>query len=129
MAESQERRFGEAMHEIYRIVRGCGRKYRPTEFHEMLETRGCLETAHRLLRPEANFFACAFEKLLSPGKPKLTMDPMIPDRSYADELFSEAELRTAFPILRKTPRHHTRRICGRRNGIFPRTGNNEESAS
>jgi len=64
MAESLEQRFDEAMHELYsRIVHECGRKYHPTIFHDMLESQGGLETAHRLLRSDADFFSYGFERL------------------------------------------------------------------
>jgi len=57
MAESLERRFDDAMHELYaRIVRECGERYHPTVFHDMLERYGGLETARRLLSPDADFF-------------------------------------------------------------------------
>jgi hypothetical protein len=96
MAESLERRFNEAMHDLYgRIVHGCGGKYRPTIFHDMLETLGGLETAHRLLRPDADFFSYGFQKLCKMKKPDLTMEAMILDLDYAGQLFTPEELRTA----------------------------------
>ncbi len=53
MAESLERRFDEAMHELYgRIVRECDGRYHPIVFHDMLERYGGLDAAHRLLRIE-----------------------------------------------------------------------------
>jgi hypothetical protein len=96
MAESPERRFDEAMHDLYgRIVRACGGKYRPTIFHDMLETLGGLETAHRLLRPDADFFSYGFQKLCEMKKADLTMEAMILDLDYAGLLFTPEELRTA----------------------------------
>jgi hypothetical protein len=56
MAESLERHFDEAMHELYgRIVRECGGRYHPTIFHDMIEKHGGLQTAHLLLKPDAYF--------------------------------------------------------------------------
>jgi hypothetical protein len=96
MAETLEKRFDLAMHELYvRIVQGCGGKYHPTKFHDMLELQGGLQTAHNLLHPEANFFSYGFEKLCRLGKPDLTMEAMILELDYADQLFTTAELRTA----------------------------------
>jgi hypothetical protein len=96
MAETLEKRFDAAMHELYaRIVRECGGRYHPTIFHDMLEKYGGLETAHRLLRPDADFFSYGFERLCEMKKSHLTMEAMILDLDYGDKLFTPAELATA----------------------------------
>jgi hypothetical protein len=109
MAESLEQRFDDAMHELYgRIVRGCGGRYRPTIFHDMLETHGGLETAHRLLRPDADFFSYGFQRLCEMKKPDLTMEAMILDLDYADQLFTAAELQTAEERLKAAEQLYVR---------------------
>jgi hypothetical protein len=96
MGESLDQRFDEAMHELYSsIVRACGGKYRPTIFHDMLESQGGLETAHRLLRPDADFFSYGFQRLCELKKADLTMEAMILRLDYADQLFTAAEIQTA----------------------------------
>lgn len=96
MAESLEKRFDDVMHELYaRIVRECGGRYHPTIFNDMLEKYGGLETAHQLLRPDADFFSYGFERLCEMKKSHLTMEAMILDRDYAEKLFTQAELATA----------------------------------
>ncbi len=56
---SPERRFNEAMHELYgKIVRESG--YTPTVYFRMIEQHGSLEAAHRLLKPDADFFQLWF---------------------------------------------------------------------
>ena len=44
-----------------RIVRESG--YTPTVFSRMIEQHGGLDAAHRLLKPEADFFSYGFEHL------------------------------------------------------------------
>lgn len=96
MADSLSERFDNEMHELYlRIVRECGGKYRPTKFHEMLVRDGGLATAHQLLRPGADFFSYGFQRLCELKKSSVTMEAMILDLDYADQLFTAAELQTA----------------------------------
>lgn len=96
MGEGLNQRFDLAMHELYaRIVRECGGRYHATKFHDMLEQHGGVETAHRLLRPDADFFSYGFQRLCELKKSHLTMEAMILDLDYADQLFTTDELRTA----------------------------------
>jgi hypothetical protein len=96
MTESLERAFDLAMHELYaKIVRECAGRYHPTVFHDMLERYGGLETAHRLLKPDADFFSYGFQRLCELEKPHLTMEAMILDVDYARGLFSPEELAIA----------------------------------
>lgn len=96
MDEGMSRRFDLAMHELYsRIVRECGGRYHPTKFHDMLEQHGGVETAHRLLRPDADFFSYGFQRLCELKKSHLTMEAMILELDYANQLFTAEELRTA----------------------------------
>ena len=75
--ESLEQRFDVAMHELYgRIVRESGGRYHPTVFHDMLERYGGLDTAHRLLRPDADFFSYGFQRLCELEKPHLTIEAL-----------------------------------------------------
>jgi hypothetical protein len=100
MAESLEQRFDMAMHELYgRIVRECGGRYHPTIFHDMIEKHGGLQTAHLLLKPEA-YFTYGFQRLCELKKADLTMEAMILDLDYADQLFTAEELRIADERLR-----------------------------
>jgi hypothetical protein len=62
--------------------------YRPTIFHDILKTLGGLETAHRLLRPDADFFSYGFQRLCEMKKVDLTMEAMILDLDYADKLLT-----------------------------------------
>jgi hypothetical protein len=96
MTEPLERRFDDAMYELYsRIVRECGGRYHPAIFHDMLERYGGLETAHRLLRPDADFFSYGFERLCELKKPHLRIEAMILGLDYADALFTPTERATA----------------------------------
>src|SRR5260221_13890114 len=91
---SLESRFEDAMHELYaRIVREG--QYPPTVFFRMIHESGGLETAHRLLKPDANFFSYGFEQLCQMGRPDLTMEHFIRSLDYKDQLFSARELTTA----------------------------------
>lgn len=88
------------MHDLYgRIVRECRGRYHPTQFFEMLERYGGLETAHRLLRPDADFFSYGFQRLGELKKLDLTMEAMILSLDYRNELFTSAELATAMQRL------------------------------
>ena len=90
-----ERRFDHAMHELYsRIVREAG-GYNPTRFFGMMEQYGGLEAAHRLLKPDADFFSYGFEHLSKMGRSDLTMEALILTLDYKDQLFSSRELATA----------------------------------
>jgi hypothetical protein len=101
MAGSPETRFDQAMHDLYcRIVLECGGRYHPKIFHDMLESYGGVETAHRLLRPDAEFFSYGFQKLCELKKLHLTMEAMILALDYANCIFTAAELRTAEERLR-----------------------------
>lgn len=92
---SLERRFNDAMHELYgRIVREAG-GYTPTVFFRMIEQHGGLEAAHRLLRPDANSFAYGFDRLSQMRRTDLTMEALILSLDYKDQLFSSRELATA----------------------------------
>jgi len=94
--DSLERRFDEAMHDLYeRIVRECGKRYHPTKFFEMLKTLGGVTTAHRLLEPNSDFFSYGFEKLLKLDLLELTMEKMILSLDYKDQLFQPSELQRA----------------------------------
>jgi hypothetical protein len=84
------------------------REISPNKFHDMLELEGGLETARRLLRPEADFFSYGFEKLCSMKKADLTMEAMILDLDYAGELFTAAELQTARDRLKAAEQMFTR---------------------
>ena len=68
MAElSPEHRFDIAMHELYgRTVRESG--YTPTIFSRMIADHGGLGAAHRLLKPDADFFSYGFERSFAPNK-------------------------------------------------------------
>jgi hypothetical protein len=74
----------------------------------MLETHGGLETAHRLLRPDADFFSYGFQRLCEMKKPDLTMEAMILDLDYADQLFTAAELQTAEERLKAAEQLYVR---------------------
>jgi hypothetical protein len=83
------------MHELYgRIVRGAG-GYTPTVFFRMIEQYGGLETAHRLLRPDADFFSYGFNHLSQIRRTDLTMEALILSLDYKTQLFSSRELATA----------------------------------
>ena len=70
---SPERRFNTAIHELYgRIVRESG--YTPTIFFRMIEEHGGLRAAHRLLKPDADFFSYGFEHLCKMRRDDLTME-------------------------------------------------------
>jgi hypothetical protein len=89
-----EQRFNAAMHDLYsRIVRESG--YNPTVFWTMIERYGGLETAHRLLRPGADFFSYGFEKLCQMHRHGLTMEALIVSLDYKEHLFTIDELATA----------------------------------
>jgi hypothetical protein len=91
---SFEQRFNEAMHELYsRIVRESG--YNPTMFWAMIERYGGLETAHRLLKADADFFSYGFEKLCQMRRHDLTMETLILSLDYKEYLFTADELATA----------------------------------
>jgi hypothetical protein len=91
---SPERRFNEAMHDLYgRIVRESG--YTPTIFFRMIEQYGGLEAAHRLLKPEADFFSYGFEHLCKMRRDDLTMEALILSLDYARQIFSPGEIATA----------------------------------
>jgi len=87
---AQVRCFGESSGARLQSKPGC---FLPSA--EVLETLGGLETAHRLLRPDADFFSYGFQKLCEMKKADLTMEAMILDLDYADLLFMPEELRTA----------------------------------
>ena len=92
---SLEQRFDEAMHDLYgRIVREAG-GYTPTRFFGMIEQYGGLEAAHRLLRPDADFFTYGFDHLSQMGRSDLTMEALILSLDYKGKLFSSRELGTA----------------------------------
>ena len=91
---SPERRFNEAMHDLYgRIVRESG--YTPTIFFRMIEQYGGLEAAHRLLKPDADFFSYGFEHLCEMRRDDLTMEALILSLGYKDQIFSPREIATA----------------------------------
>lgn len=96
MAESVENTFNLAIYDLYgRIVNACAGRYHPTLFFGMLEQYGGLATAHRLLKPDADFFSYGFQKLCELGRSDLTMEAMILGLEYRGQLFSAEELRTA----------------------------------
>ena len=101
MSESSiEQRFNDAMHELYgRIVREAG-GYTPSVFFRMIEQYGGLETARRLLRPDADFFSYGFEHLSQMRRSDLTMEALILSLDYKAQLFSSRELATAEERLR-----------------------------
>lgn len=70
------------------------RRYHPNIFHDMIEKHGGLQTAHLLLKPEADL-TYGFHRLCELKKAHLTMEAMILDLDYSEELFTAAELRTA----------------------------------
>jgi hypothetical protein len=95
MAEvSPQARFDAAMHELYgRIVRESG--YTPAIFFRMIEQYGGLEAAHRLLKPDADFFSYDFQHLCRMRRDDLTMESLILSLDYKDRLFSASELAIA----------------------------------
>ena len=96
MADSIEHTFNQAIYDLYgRIVNACAGRYHPTMFFGMLERYGGLETAHRLLKPDADVFPYGFQKLCELGRSELTMEAMILGVDYKDKLFSREELRIA----------------------------------
>src|SRR5271169_1540071 len=85
---SLERRFDDAMHELYgRIVREAG-GYTPNVFFRMIEQHSGLEAAHRLLRPDADFFSYGFDHLSQMRQSDLTMEALILSLQYKDQLFN-----------------------------------------
>jgi hypothetical protein len=91
---SLEGRFEAAMHELYgRIVRET--QYSPTVFFRMIDQYGGLETAHRLLKPDADFFSYGFEHLCKMRRPDLTMEALIRSVDNKERLFTARELKTA----------------------------------
>jgi hypothetical protein len=91
---SPERRFNEAMHELYgKIVRESG--YTPTVFFRMIVQHGGLEAAHRLLKPDADFFSYGFEHLCKIRRDDLTMEALIVSLDYRDQILSTREIATA----------------------------------
>ena len=75
-------RFDAAMRDLYgKIVRECGRRHHPRDFHGMIEEHGELATAHILLR-DPNFFPYGFSRLCALGRPGLTMEAMILELDY-----------------------------------------------
>lgn len=85
-----ERRFDAAMLDIYHGAAKLG--YRPTRFHEMVQTYGGVETAHRLLATEK--VQDGLGELFLLGRLDLTVEHHVLLREYA-ALFSDAERRTA----------------------------------
>src|SRR5260221_8486327 len=91
---SLESRFEDSMHELYaRIVREG--QYTPTVFFRMIHESGGLEAAHRLLKPDANFFSYGFEHLCKMRRNDLTMEALILSLDYRFQLFTAKELATA----------------------------------
>ncbi|MCW5977762.1 MAG: hypothetical protein KIT09_06775 [Bryobacteraceae bacterium] len=91
---SAESQFNRAMHELYaRIVRETD--YNPTIFFRMIDEHGGLEAAHRLLKPDADFFSYGFEHLCRMRRDDLTMESLILSLDYSDQLFTPKELATA----------------------------------
>ncbi len=94
MADTPEQRFDTAMRELYaRTVHETG--YKPTVFFGMIDQHGGVETAHRLLKPDADFFAYGFQHLCEMHRSDLTMEALILSLDYRDQLFSPRELETA----------------------------------
>ena len=88
---SPESRFNQAMYNLYgQIVRESG--YTPTIFFRMIEQYGGLEAAHRLLRPDADFFSYGFEHLCQMRRDDLTMEALILSLDYRDQIFSAREI-------------------------------------
>ena len=82
------------MHELYgRIVRESG--YTPTIFFRMIEQYGGLEAAHRLLKPDTDFFSYGFEHLCKMRRHDLTMESLILSLDYKERIFSARELAIA----------------------------------
>jgi hypothetical protein len=93
-AGTLRQRFNDAMYDLYaRIVHETG--YNPHIFHGMIEQHGGLETAHRLLRPEADFFSYGFERLCQLRRHDLTMEALSLSLDYHEHLFTTSELATA----------------------------------
>jgi hypothetical protein len=91
---SPERRFNQAMYNLYgQIVRESG--YTPTIFFRMIEQYGGLEAAHRLLKPDADFFSHGFEHLCQMRRDDLTMEALILSLDYRDQIFSAREIAIA----------------------------------
>ena len=91
---SLEGRFNDAMHELYsRIVREAA--YTPTIFFRMIEQHGGLGAAHRLLKPDADFFSYGFEHLCKIRRDDLTMEALILSLDYRDQLFTAKDLEIA----------------------------------
>jgi hypothetical protein len=95
MAElSPEHRFDIAIHELYgRIVRKS--RHTPTIFCRMIAEHGGLGAAHRLLKPDADFFSSGFEHLCKMLRDDLTLVALILSLDYRSQLFTAKELATA----------------------------------
>jgi hypothetical protein len=69
--------------------------YTPTVFFRMIEQYGGVETAHRLLKPDADFFSYGFEHLCRMKRDDLTMESLILSLDYKNLIFSDRELAIA----------------------------------
>src|SRR5690349_2278222 len=86
------------MHDLYcRIVRESG--YTPTIFFRMIEQYGGLEAAHRLLKPDADFFSYGFEHPCKMRRDDVTMEALILSLDYAGQIFTAREIATAHERL------------------------------
>ena len=83
-----ERRFGEAMFEIYRETRDIG--YTPNIFHRMLHEKGAIQTARQLIN--ASQTSDGYTRLWELKRLHLSVEAVVHDNAEWHELFTQDEL-------------------------------------
>ena len=83
-----ERRFGEAMFEIYREAKDIG--YTPSIFHRMLHEKGTIQTARQLIN--ASQPSDGYTRLWELKRLDLSVEAVVHDNAEWHELFTQDEL-------------------------------------